>query len=67
MKFVRNTRSHDVTDNSSEPIIFSKNEALGVVDLRSIGDYKVMQSIIQHHLKPYYEFKPTIQHHLKSY
>ena len=46
-----------MTDNSSQPLIFSKDEVLGVVDLKSIGFYKVKLSIIQHHLKPYYEFK----------
>ena len=51
MKFVRNYGFLDVTSNSSEPIIFNKDETLGIVDLRSIGYYKVKQSSIQHNLK----------------
>ena len=42
----------DVTYNSSEPLIFSYDEVLGLVDLRSLRNYKVKQSIIQHHVKP---------------
>ena len=48
----------DVTNNSSEQLIFSKDEALAVVDLRSIGYYKVKQSTIQHHVDHFYAFKP---------
>ena len=33
VKCIRNTAFPDVTNNSSEPLIFSKEEALGVVDL----------------------------------
>ena len=57
VKFIRNTGFHDVTNNSSETLIFSKDEAIGVLDLRSIGYHKVKQSTIQHHLQHYYEFK----------
>ena len=49
IKLTRNTEFLDMTNNSSEPNIFSKDEAIGVVDLRSIGYQKV---------KPNYEFKP---------
>ena len=55
MKFVKNTAFLDVTTNSSKPLIFSEDEALGIVDLRCIGYYKVNQSIIQLNLN-YYEF-----------
>ena len=58
MKFIRNTGFLDITNNSSEPPIFGKQEALGIVDLVSIGYYKVNQSILQYHLNPFYEFKP---------
>ena len=58
MKFIRITGFLDVTDNSSETITFSKDGELGVVDLRSIGYYKVKQSSIHHHLHHYYKFKP---------
>ena len=37
-----------------------------MVDLRSFGYYKVKQSIIQQHIKPYYEFK-TFQELYKEF
>ena len=55
MKFVRNAGFLDVTNNSSEPIILNKDEALGI--LRSIGYYKVKQSTTQHNLN-HYQFRP---------
>ena len=58
VKFIRNTQNLDITNNSSEIPICIKKEALGLVDWRSIGYYKVTQSTIQHHLQHYYEFKP---------
>ena len=54
---IRNTEFLDVTNNSLEQFILSRDEALGIVDLRSIGYYKVKQIIIHHHLQPYYVFK----------
>ena len=44
VKLIRKTRFLDVTN--TELLIFSKDRPLGVVDLRSIGYYKVKQSII---------------------
>ena len=58
VKCIRNTAFPDVTNNSSGLLIFSKDEALHVVDLDSFGYYTVKQSIIQHHSQSYYEFKP---------
>ena len=42
VKFMRNTGFLDITNNSSEPLSFGKDKALGVVDPRSIGYYKVI-------------------------
>ena len=58
VKVIRKTGSLEVTKTSSEPLIFSKDEVLGVVDL-SIGYYKVNQSMILCHLQPCYVFKPV--------
>ena len=41
VKVLRNTGFLDLINNSLEPIIFYKDEALGIVDLKSIGYYKV--------------------------
>ena len=52
----KNVEFLDVTNNSSEQLILNKNESLGVLDLRSIGYYKVKQSNIQHNLESYHVF-----------
>ena len=43
VKFMRNAGFLDVTNNSSETLMFSRDEAL---NQRSIGHYKVKQSVI---------------------
>ena len=47
---IRNIGFLDVTNNSSQSLIFSKDEALGIIDLRSTGYYKAEQSIKWYHL-----------------
>ena len=46
-----------MTNNSSDQLIFNQNESLSVLNLRSIGYYKLMKTNIQHHLESYYEFR----------
>ena len=58
VKFVRNTEFLNVTNNSSELLIFNKDELIGIVDLRSIGYYGIKQSTVQHNLQHYCDFKP---------
>ena len=53
VKIVRYIGLLSVTDNSSEPHVIRKDEAWSIVNLRSIGYYKVKQSIIQHHIIPF--------------
>ena len=48
VKCFRNTGFVNATNSSSEPVIFNKDEALGIVDLRPIGYDMVKQSTIQH-------------------
>ena len=57
LRFIRNIGLLDVANNSSEPLIFNKDNVLGVVDMKSIGYYKLKQSIIQHHLETCCHFK----------
>ena len=45
MKCVSNTGFLHITNNSSELNILNTDEVLGIVDLRSIGNYKVEQSL----------------------
>ena len=48
----------DITNNSSlETLVLNLGEALGILDLRSLGYYKIKQGVIQQKLSKYYEFE----------
>ena len=48
----------DMINNSSlETLILNPREALGILDLRSLGYYKIKQGVIQQKLSRYYEFE----------
>ena len=44
-------------NNNTETIIFKPEEMLGIVDLRSLGYYKIKKGILQENLSKYYRFK----------
>ena len=56
-KFVRNAAMLDMMNNSSEILILNPEEALGILDLRSLRYYKIKQGELQQNLNKYYEFK----------
>ena len=41
----------------AETMIFKPEEMIGVVDLRSLGYYKIKQGILQQNLSRYYKFE----------
>ena len=45
-----------MTNGSSEILILKLKEALGILDLRLLGYYKIKQGVIQQNLSNYYEF-----------
>ena len=45
LKFVRNQASLDVTNNTQETVIFEPKPMLGIIDLRSLGYYKIKQGV----------------------
>ena len=57
VKFMRNAAILDVTNSSPEISILHPNEALGLLELRSLGYYKIKQGVFQQNLSRYYEFK----------
>ena len=57
LKFVRNQASLDVTNNIQETIIFEPKEMLGILDLRSLGYYKITWGILQQNLSKCYHFE----------
>ena len=40
LKFIRNRVTLDITNNTSEIMIFELKEMIGILDLRSLGYYK---------------------------
>ena len=59
----------DIVNNGTETIIFKPEEMLGMVDLRSLGHYKIKQGILQQNLSKYYRFEraDTLCEHLNKF
>ena len=57
LKFTHNTAITDMVNNDTETMIFWPEEMLGIVDLRSLGYYKMKQGILQQNLSKYYRFE----------
>ena len=47
LKLSRNLATLDVTNNGWDTIIFDPKEVLGIIDLRSLGYYKIKQGTLQ--------------------
>ena len=45
LKFIRNKATLDITNNMRETLIFDKMTMTGMLDLRSIGYYKIKQGV----------------------
>ena len=43
--------------NGTETVILKLEEMLGIIDLRSLGYYKIKQGILQQNLSRYYRFE----------
>ena len=56
-KFIQNLAILDVMKSGLETIIFNLKEILGILDLRSMGYYKIKQGILQQNLSKYYSFE----------
>ena len=46
-KFTQNLAMLDIMNSSSEIVIFNPKEAIGILDLRSLGYYKIQQGVLQ--------------------
>ena len=57
LKFIRNKATLDITNNTRETVIFDKKTSMGLLDLRSLGYYKIKQGVLQQNLDKYYQFK----------
>ena len=47
----------DMRNSSLETLILHPKEALGILDLRLLGYYKIRQGVLQQNLSRFYEFE----------
>ena len=47
----------DIVNKGKDPMIFKPEEVIGIIDLRSLGYYKIKQGILQQNLSRYYRFE----------
>ena len=57
LKFMCNKAVLDIVNKGKDTMIFKPEEMIGIIDLRSLGYYKIKQGILQHNLSKYYRFK----------
>ena len=57
LKFIRNKAVLKITNNMHETANYRQTEMIGVIDLRSLGFYKIKQEVLQEHLGKHYHFK----------
>ena len=59
LKFIRNRATFKVTNSTQDTVTFDPKEMLGIVDLRSLGYYKIKQGVLQQNLSCMYHFEST--------
>ena len=57
LKFTHNKAILDVKNKGKDTMILRPKEMIGIIDLRSLGYYKIKQEILQQNLSRYYRFK----------
>ena len=57
LKFIQNKAILDITNKGTDTMIFKQEEMIGIIDLRSLGYYKIKQEIPQQNLSRYYKFE----------
>ena len=57
LKFTRNRAMFKVMNSTHETVTFDPKEMLGVLDLRSLGYYKIKQGVLQQNLSCMYHFE----------
>ena len=59
LKFIQNKAMLDITNNMRKTLIFDRKTAIGILDLRSLGYYKIKQGVLQQHINKYYHFEES--------
>ena len=57
LKFMHNKVVLDIVNRGRDNMIFKSKEMIGIIDLRSLGYYKIKQGILQQNLSRYYRFE----------
>ena len=57
LKFTHNKAILDIKNKGKDTMILRLEEMIGIVDIRSLGYYKIKQGILQPNLSKYYAFK----------
>ena len=57
LKFIRNKAVLKIINKTHETVTFGRTEMMGIVDLRSLGFYKIKQEVLQEHLARHYHFE----------
>ena len=57
LKFVRNRATLKVTNNTHDTVMFDLTEMMGILDLRSLGYYKIKQDVLHQNLSKHYHLE----------
>ena len=57
LKFIQNKATLDITNNTRETLIFDRKTMIGILDLRSLGYYKIKLGVLLQNLNKYYHFE----------
>ena len=57
LKFIRNRAMFKVTNSTQDTVTFDPKEMFGIIDVKSLGYYKIKQSVLQLNLSCMYHFE----------
>ena len=57
LKFIRNRATFKVTNSTQDTVTFDPKDMLCIIDLRSLGYYKIKQGVLQQNLSCMYHFE----------
>ena len=57
LKFMLNKAILNIVNKGKDTMIFKPEQMIGIIDLRSLGYYKIKQGILQQNLSRYYRFE----------
>ena len=62
LEFTCNKAVLDIMNKGKDTMILRPDEMIGIIDLRSLGYYKIKQGILQQNLSRYYRFEKAEKH-----